>query len=64
MKIIWALNDELPQNEDNFKLHTYRGAKSVYLLDAPKADSIPPDAKVLDFRVNNATAPINQTWVL
>ncbi len=63
MRIIWALNDELPQNEDNFKEHTYRGTKSFYLLDVPTVDTIPSDAKVLDFRMNNATVPTNQTWV-
>ncbi|XP_033106274.1 DBH-like monooxygenase protein 1 [Anneissia japonica] len=58
-RIIWALNDNDPANQDDLMYHlTSRGVRSVLLLNAKrKLRELPADAGFFDINMPNVTVP-------
>lgn len=62
--MIWALNDQMPQNENSFQKHTYRGAKSLLLFGVKSEETrLPPGTKTIDFFAKNVEIPGDQETV-
>ncbi|CAH3032072.1 unnamed protein product [Pocillopora meandrina] len=61
-KVIYAMHPEDPESEDNIPMHTIRGARSVFLLNAIKdVPKLPADAKTFSFLMNKTQLPPKRT---
>lgn len=62
--MIYAANDNIPQDENTFQKHTVRGSKSLLLFsDRPDTqDGVPPEpgATPMEFRMVN----VSTVWLL
>ena len=58
-KVIYAMHPKDPESEDNIPMHTIRGARSVFLLNAIKdVPKLPADAKTFAFLMNKVTVVV------
>lgn len=61
-KVIYAMHPKDPESEDNIPMHTIRGARSVFLLNAIKdVPKLPADAKTFAFLMNKTQLPPKRT---
>ncbi|EDO49634.1 predicted protein [Nematostella vectensis] len=61
-KVIWALDYEDPQSENDMRKHRFRGSRSVLMLNS-QGNSNPPDPawSHFDILMNNYTVPARHT---
>lgn len=63
-KVIYAMHPKDPESEDDIPMHTIRGARSVFLLNAIKdVPKLPADAKTFAFLMNKVTVVVTRQSV-
>lgn len=61
-KLIYAMHPDDPESEDNIPIHSMKGARSVFLLNAGEnTPELPADTKTFDFLMNKTHLPPNRT---